>query len=177
MTNLSKYGVPLGGGKMSGIIAPLYRYRFRIAQCDPLVTQNIYRIDIDFVNQKIKTKIRATIQGEAFIAAQRFGLSKTFILEMMDGGQDGVYFGLLPNGLELTKYDLTLDYGDSSFVVHDMEWAFNSIDVVTPAKADEPAPEPTPGFMSVDEAISKLTDPNPDVTEVEDEIYRGDAGC
>lgn len=160
------YGIPISNSK-PGIVMPWKAFRFRIWGCPEGVTTNSQNVDIDFANCKIKLNVRATILPQDFLDVMRFSSLCNFEIDAMDGGNDGVFFSLVPTALKLLSHTMSLDYGVSTPAMHVFEFSFHDIAVRTrEVKVEEPvAPAPKvkiddDGFVTPEDALKAYVEQN-----------------
>jgi hypothetical protein len=139
-TTLQNFGVPLGDGKRGGILQPLPAWRFRVSpksvgkdHAHDFMAQ-VEDVFIDFVARIVKVKVRATVLAETFDAVLHVAsLGNAPRVEAMDGGDDVLFtldFGLT----KLTRHDFALSYANPASAVHELEWSFKTVSVITPVK-------------------------------------------
>jgi hypothetical protein len=120
--------------KFPQMLMPIYRHRFRVANCSPTITANTESVRFNFAQKTITLILRETVEGLFDDAVTLAGVTQLDI-DATDSAQITLYT-LKLNGLKLVDHDFTFDYASGDPAVHTFVWSYGSFITGHPAPDD-----------------------------------------
>jgi hypothetical protein len=127
MSDLTRFGVPLGDGKRGGILMPAQQHRFRVTFRDShLFTSSVAAVQFSYTTKTISVDVREDPAGELHEVIHAVEPTDTFVLEVLDGS-DGVLRTMIFSGLRLERATSEWSYASAHPVIQRVELSFHEL--------------------------------------------------